>query len=94
MLQILLGIVLLGGDFILTKLGIQPPRIYTLLTSNKMIAGIAIFFGGNFLKGYITRTRAFEIYINNELISSVLNTGVIMPIKKLATEVERIFTAN
>ena len=81
--QIILGLIVLGGDLILSQLHINPPSLYNLVKSHKMIAGIAIYMGGNMLRGYITKSRAFEIYLGQDLISSFIRDGAVMPVEKL-----------
>ena len=77
----------MAGDQIFAKMGIQPPAIYTTVKNNKMVAGAMVYFAGNFLKSFITSTKAFEIFINNELVSSAIESGAIMSPQTLAKEV-------
>ena len=86
-LQISLAVILLAGDIIFSRLGITPPGIYNVFKSNKLVFGLGIFLGGNFLKSFITKTRAFEIFINNALVSSAIKSKAIMPIEDIINEV-------
>lgn len=62
------------------------PGWYLWMKENKMTAMIGIFFGGNLINGQLLATGAFEIYVDDVLIFSKLQSG------KLPTKPE-IFSA-
>ena len=66
--QVLMGLIIIGGDQIFAKLGITPPQIYETIKAHKMMAGMMIFMFGNMMKTYVTNTGAFEVFINGMLV--------------------------
>ncbi len=86
-LQLAVGALILFGDQIFAKLQMTPPPIYETIKNNKVIAGLVTYMAGNFAKSFVTSTRAFEIYINNELVSSALESGTMMSPQTLAKTV-------
>ena len=66
--QILMGIIIVGGDTIFSKLGIHPPAIYETIKAHKVMAGMMAVMLGNMAKSYLTNTGAFEVYINGALV--------------------------
>lgn len=90
----MIGIIVMGGDVMFAKLGVQPPRVYNFVKNNKMVAGMLLWFGGNFLKSYVTRTHAFEVYLNDTLISSVIKSGGIMPLDAMVDQVMKYMAAS
>lgn len=83
----MIGAIIIAGDQIFAKFQITPPQIYQKIKDNKLIAGVFVYFAGNFLKSFITSTKAFEIYINHALVSSALETGTMMSPQTLSKEV-------
>ena len=88
-LQLLMAAIILAGDQLFAKLRIQPPAIYETIKNNKFMAGIMTYFAGKMLKSFVTSTKAFEIYINGDLVSSAINSGSIMKPETLAKQVLR-----
>lgn len=69
------GIVLLmGGSTIFQTLGVPTPGFVDELSKNKVPAFIFLFVMNSFANSLIA-TGAFEIYVNEELIFSKLQTG-------------------
>ncbi len=85
-LQLVIAAIIIAGDQLFARMQVQPPQIYQTIKNNKMIAGMIVYFAGNFLKSFVTSTKAFEIYINRNLVSSALQTGTIMSPQTLAKE--------
>ncbi len=90
----MLGIIIIGGDIIFAKLGITAPALYEAAKNHKMIIGLVIYMGGNFLRGYVTRTRAFEVYVNENLVSSFLQNGSVLPVQDLINVVMKYVAAD
>jgi len=51
------------------------PQFYQKIQENKWTFGILAFFLGNMISQSLLSTGAFEIYINNDLVFSKLQTG-------------------
>ncbi len=49
------------------------------IVENKFKAGMIAYFGGNLLNGYLTNTGAFEIFCNDQLIWSAVQSGGKVP---------------
>ncbi len=86
-IQLIFAVIIMAGDQLFAKMQIQPPAIYNTIKNNKMMAGVMVYFAGNFVKSFITSTKAFEIFINGTLVSSALQTGTMMSPQTLAKEV-------
>jgi selT/selW/selH-like putative selenoprotein len=67
--------ILFAGQFIFNKLGMPPPAFYYRLTQNKVLSFFIIMLVGSNIQSLLTKTGAFEIYLNNSLIFSKLRTG-------------------
>ena len=78
------------GGTVFSKLHIEPPGIYKFLNTHKLVFCVALYMGGNFARNWITRTHAFEIYINDVLVSSVINNATIIKIPELIQVAKRI----
>ena len=64
-----------AGDMFIKMLGFtQEPELYTKMKNNKMIVGGALFVLNN-IGTNLMNTGAFEVYLNNELVYSKLQTG-------------------
>ena len=71
--------------------GIIPNVVFDWIEANKMMVGMAAFFGGNILGGVITNTGAFEIYCNEKLIwSAINNEGKIPQIAGIEAMIRRM----
>lgn len=66
---------LYAGEKIFPALGMPIPALYYKAQESKMMSYMIAFFGFNFVKGQISSTGAFEIFLDNELIYSKLQTG-------------------
>ncbi len=60
-------------------IGFIPEKYIDWISENKFQAGMIGYFGGNLLNGYITNTGAFEIFCNDRLIWSAVNSGGKVP---------------
>lgn len=70
-----IGIILLmGGSTIFKALGLPTPEIVEELSKNKVPAFIFLFAMNSWANSLVA-TGAFEIYVNEELIFSKLQTG-------------------
>lgn len=65
---------MLGGTVIFGQLGIPTPEIVVKMNNNKPVAFMALFIMNSVANSLIA-TGAFEIYVNEELIFSKLQTG-------------------
>lgn len=71
----IIGIALLmGGSFIFKALGVPEPRFYVEMNNNKVACFIVLFMLNSWGNSGLA-TGAFEIYYNNNLIYSKLETG-------------------
>jgi len=68
-------LLLVAGDWIFKQVGITPPPIYHKIKEKQFIVIMAAMFLGNNLSTSLTSTGAFEVYADNELIFSKLQTG-------------------
>jgi thioredoxin reductase-like selenoprotein T len=66
--------ILLGGAQIFSMLGMKEPEWYDWMKANKGTVFIGLFIMNNFGASMMT-TGAFEVYLDNELIYSKLQTG-------------------
>lgn len=65
---------LMVGNHIFTALGIPEPEWYIWMKNNRMAAFIGLFMLNNVGHSFVA-TGAFEVYLNDELIYSKLQTG-------------------
>jgi selT/selW/selH-like putative selenoprotein len=65
---------MLGGTIIFDQLGIPVPEIVQNMNNNKPVAFMVLFVM-NSLANSLIATGAFEIYVNEDLIFSKLQTG-------------------
>lgn len=63
----------------------EPPAWVVGLESNKMVALIGLFFGGNVIISMIKSSTAFEIFLKGNLVFSGLKSGTVPSTKLLAT---------
>lgn len=69
---------LLAGSQIFSALGIPEPEFYHWANNNKVAVFVGLFILNNIGNSMIT-TGAFEVYLNDELIYSRLQSGGRMP---------------
>lgn len=62
------------GPTILEKAGIEVPNIVLQLQEKKFMAIMIAFILGNMIKNQLLSTGAFEIYFDDELVFSKLNS--------------------
>lgn len=67
-------IFLMGGESIFQAIGVPMPQFVREISNNKVPAFIFLFVMNSFANSLIA-TGAFEIYVNEELIFSKLQTG-------------------
>jgi thioredoxin reductase-like selenoprotein T len=65
---------LMFGQTIFQKLEMQTPQIITQLQENKFVVIMMSFFLCNMIKNQLLATGAFEIYFDDELVFSKLQT--------------------
>ena len=87
-LELVFAFLIVAGGFICRKLGIQPPSIYEFLRKHIIIVFVILYMGCNFIRSYITKTRAFEVYLGERLIASTLKSGEIIKVQELIKLVE------
>lgn len=63
------------GNQIFGYLGLDVPQIYRKIEDNKFMCGIAAFFIGNLVRNQLLTTGAFEIYFDNELVFSKMQSS-------------------
>jgi len=69
------GIALLfGGNYIFSMIGIPEPSWYQTVKGNPVGVFVGLFLLNN-VGGALMQTGAFEVYLNNELVYSKLQTG-------------------
>jgi selT/selW/selH-like putative selenoprotein len=88
LIQFGLYALLFAGQFIFSKLGIPPPAFYYRLTQNKVVSFIIIMLLGNNIQSMLTKTGAFEVYLNNDLIFSKLQTGYMPSLQEIERALE------
>ena len=80
----LIGIVLLlGGDFVFSKLQMPYPSWYLYLKERKLMVGLFLFFGLNAITNWLSSTGAFEVYLNNRLVFSGLKEGRVPQVEEI-----------
>ena len=67
-------ILLFAGDAVFGALGIEHPAFYAYMRQTKMQCGFILFMINNFGAGMLA-TGAFEVYLDEDLIYSKLETG-------------------
>ncbi|CAI8050391.1 Thioredoxin reductase-like selenoprotein T [Geodia barretti] len=73
--MVLIGLIL-AGPGALQSLGIQqPPSMYMWAQENKFTAIILLFVIGGQIEGQLLSTGAFEVYLNENLMWSKLDSG-------------------
>lgn len=68
-------IFVLFGQTIIDKLQFQVPEFVNSAINNKFMVGMAAFIVGNMIKGQLLATGAFEIYFDDQLVYSKLQTN-------------------
>ena len=74
-IQIAVVGIIVAPDFVKSKVTFIPAEIVDLISQNKVIAGVGAFFGGNIINGIISNSGALEIFYNDKLIWSKLQSG-------------------
>jgi selT/selW/selH-like putative selenoprotein len=67
--------ILMAGDRIFPALGMQYPALYLQIREKKMMAMIGMYFIFNTLKSSVSKSGAFEVYLNGKRIFSKLESG-------------------
>ena len=80
---------LLAGDMIFQTLNIPEPEPYKWMKNNKIMVFIGLFIMNNVGNGMM-RTGAFEIYVNDVLIYSKLQTGHLPNANDIATALKSV----
>jgi selT/selW/selH-like putative selenoprotein len=74
-IQIAIVGIIVAPDFVKSKVTFIPGEIVDLISQNKIIAGVGAFFGGNIINSIISNSGALEIFYNDKLIWSKLQSG-------------------
>jgi thioredoxin reductase-like selenoprotein T len=85
----MIGIVLvLGGSTIFKSFGMAEPEFMTFVNNNKMMVFFGLFMC-NSMGNNLLATGAFEIYVDNQLMFSKLQTGRLPGAEDIAMIVSR-----
>eukprot|EP00049_Salpingoeca_infusionum_P022530 m.7369 g.7369 ORF g.7369 m.7369 type:complete len:120 (+) comp5240_c0_seq1:478-837(+) len=68
-------VILLLGDYIFSALGIAPPQMYKDLKETQGTTMMMAFLLGSVISQAMTKTGAFEITLNGQVVWSKLETG-------------------
>lgn len=71
-LQLIIVALVLGGENVRRYFNFIPREVYDHMDNKKWIIGLLVFFGGNMLQGILTSSGAFEIFVQNKLVSIYL----------------------
>jgi selT/selW/selH-like putative selenoprotein len=63
------------GDYLFTALNRPVPDFYAKIQQNKWSYGFGAFYIGNMIQGNLLSTGAFEIFVNDKLVFSKIDTG-------------------
>lgn len=63
------------GDTLCGWMNIQPPEMLQQVQQSKFMYSMGVFFIGNQFQGALLSTGAFEIYIDEQLVFSKLESG-------------------
>jgi len=66
------------------------PEWLSNLKNNKIYSFMMIFFMGNAIEGMLLQTGAFEIYANNDLIFSKIQSGNIPQPQAVTTKIDEL----
>lgn len=86
-IQYLLIFFMLGGQAVFAKLGMPPPPIYLKLKEKQMMVVMAIFLLGNTLVTSVSRTGAFEVELDGQLIYSGIQSGLNITSRELEEKI-------
>ena len=73
----LIAVIMIGPDVVCQKLGVQTPDILLQMGEKKFMVCMISFLIGNMVKSNLLSTGAFEIYFDDELVFSKLQTNEI-----------------
>lgn len=73
------------GPTIFQKMGMETPGIFLQLQDKKFMVIMAAFILGNMIKNQLLATGAFEIYFDDKLVFSKLNTEQVPNIEIIDT---------
>lgn len=76
-LQIFIIIVIISHEKAKEYMPFVPQNVWSLIERKKWLLIILTFFLGNNIYSTLRRSGAFEIFINNELVFSKLQTGAV-----------------
>jgi selT/selW/selH-like putative selenoprotein len=86
----MIGLILLfAGESIFKSLKIEAGVKFVKSMQENQVVTIAILFACNFLSSNLVNTGAFEVYMNDELVFSKLQTGQLPDAKLLVQELAR-----
>ena len=77
-------IFMMFGESICGQLGVPVPQFYYTIQQKKFLVGMGIFFLGNQLQASLLSTGAFEIFVNDALVFSKLESGSLPTLNLLA----------
>jgi len=73
--QLGLIVFIVFGKTICEKLEMPLPALYSKFEDNKFMVCLALYIVGNMVRNQLLATGAFEIYFDNDLVFSKLQTG-------------------
>jgi len=88
-LQMALILSIVVGESLFQALGLAPPEFYILMTQNKFMSCLLIFFVGNAMRNFLLSTGAFEVYVDGEKVYSKLQTGQVPAAHQVASVITR-----
>eukprot|EP01025_Chloroclados_australasicus_P032209 TRINITY_DN32639_c0_g1_i1.p1 TRINITY_DN32639_c0_g1~~TRINITY_DN32639_c0_g1_i1.p1 ORF type:complete len:154 (-),score=8.32 TRINITY_DN32639_c0_g1_i1:314-775(-) len=83
------ALILVGDRYIFPALGMAPPRWYTDLTQNRLVALLGVFLAGNVINNNLAQTGAFEIYYDGRLMFSKLQSGQLPQLDRIMRLLEQ-----
>lgn len=90
-IQFFLFYVIFFNDHARTNLnGFLPATFFEYFQRKKWGAAVMTFILGNLISSWITKTGAFEIYLDNKLISSKLQQGVVPQYSELVKYIKNL----
>eukprot|EP00457_Paulinella_chromatophora_P013761 gb/GEZN01014099.1/.p1 GENE.gb/GEZN01014099.1/~~gb/GEZN01014099.1/.p1 ORF type:complete len:128 (-),score=16.86 gb/GEZN01014099.1/:478-861(-) len=91
----MIGLLLLfAGESIFKSIKFEPGMKFCRALQENQMVTIAILFACNFLSTNLVNTGAFEVYMNDELVFSKLQTGQLPDAQLLIQEMARIMATS
>ena len=93
-LQFGLFIIFMGGQALRNSLTFIPPAVFDFIEKRKMLIGIGMYFGISQLQSVLSKTGAFEVYANNELVWSKLGSNQMPTIESILITLNEMGLVN